>query len=1197
MKKIFLFVIAALCFTFSFTKAQTIDNFNYSGSLTSNGWTAHSGGGTNAFTTTTGLAYTGYIASGIGYAAIMGGTTGGEDVNYTPGVGSYSTNGTSVYFSVMVNIKETNTRTGDYIIHLGNRSSATSFTSFCARVYAKITSSSVYFGIASSSTAVYGTTAFSANTTYLLVVKYTINTSGSDTASLWVISSGIPYSESIAGTPEATSTASGLDIVNAFALRQGTSGNYPLTAIDGIRLSTSWADVMFTPAISAASNVASTTFKANWGAVTDATGYYLDVATDASFTSFVTGYNNVDVGNVTSTTLTGLTEGQTYYYRVRAYSALGTGANSGVTNITTVSMVLSGTEAAALGYTENDAATSITSTTALACLGLTNLAGAVIQITGNYKSDQDVLSFTDADGITGSWNSTTGTLTLSGSSAYANYQTALRNVKYQNTSESPNTLTRTVSFSVNDGTTSSNTATRNISITSVPDIPVLSSLEAAAIDNVAGNAAQLTSAVAVSDLDNTTLTGATIQITGNYSSGQDVLSFTNDNGITGSWSSSTGTMTLSGTAALAYYQNALRSIYFQTASSSASALTRTITFIVTDGANSSVAVTRDINVDNAPVIASIETASLTYNTGDAATVISSTLTTSDYDNTSLTSAIVKFSSYYQTGYDVLSFTDADGITGSWNSTTGILTLSGSSSVANYQSALRSIKYQNTSSAPVKLIRTISFTVNDGTTNSNTATRNIDLGYQALSINSIETDTLVYKQTDGEKNVTSSLSINCPSTPLLNGATIAITGNYVKGEDVLVCASQNQIVSVWNANTGTIELTWPSSVANYETALRSLTYKNTGTVPTAGARIISFTVTDGYNTSNTLTRTVRVSVPRTITVTASNTSGGTVSGGGSIYSGNTATVTAVTNTGYTFAGWSENGTIIATTPSYSFVVSVDRTLTAMFTINQYVLSITVSPTSGGTVSGAGSYDFGSSVTAAATPASGYEFLNWTDGANILSTSASYTFNLNSSINLTANFRLLPVLKVSSDYVSVGSTAGTATITVSNSGGGTLNWTAVSDIFWLKINSGASGTNSGTISISYSNNNSIARTGTITITAEGVSGSPKKVEIRQGQSTTGVESLSMSIPTSFKLDQNYPNPFNPSTKIRFGLPKESKVTVTIYNMLGEEVAKVVDGEYGAGYYEINFNAGNLSSGFYMYVITAGEFFQAKKMVLTK
>ncbi len=88
-----------------------------------------------------------------------------------------------------------------------------------------------------------------------------------------------------------------------------------------------------------------------------------------------------------------------------------------------------------------------------------------------------------------------------------------------------------------------------------------------------------------------------------------------------------------------------------------------------------------------------------------------------------------------------------------------------------------------------------------------------------------------------------------------------------------------------------------------------------------------------------------------------------------------------------------------------------------------------------------------------------------------------------------------------------------------------------------------------------------------------------------------------PTEFSLKQNYPNPFNPSTKIGFALPSESNVKISIYNLIGQKVAEVVNTQFPAGNHSIDFNASNLSSGIYLYKIEAGSFISVKKMQLMK
>ena len=97
-------------------------------------------------------------------------------------------------------------------------------------------------------------------------------------------------------------------------------------------------------------------------------------------------------------------------------------------------------------------------------------------------------------------------------------------------------------------------------------------------------------------------------------------------------------------------------------------------------------------------------------------------------------------------------------------------------------------------------------------------------------------------------------------------------------------------------------------------------------------------------------------------------------------------------------------------------------------------------------------------------------------------------------------------------------------------------------------------------------------------------------------TDVESTDQ-LPTEFALFQNYPNPFNPTTNIKFDLPKESNVTLKVYNILGEEVATLVNKVMPAGHQVVTFDASRLASGMYIYRIQAGNFVQVKKMLLMK
>ncbi len=96
---------------------------------------------------------------------------------------------------------------------------------------------------------------------------------------------------------------------------------------------------------------------------------------------------------------------------------------------------------------------------------------------------------------------------------------------------------------------------------------------------------------------------------------------------------------------------------------------------------------------------------------------------------------------------------------------------------------------------------------------------------------------------------------------------------------------------------------------------------------------------------------------------------------------------------------------------------------------------------------------------------------------------------------------------------------------------------------------------------------------------------------------VESPETPVPVQFTLKQNYPNPFNPSTIISFTLPKESDITLVVYDIMGREVKMIEKGYRSAGSHQIEFNGESLTSGVYFYRLTAGEFTETRKMMLVK
>ena len=133
-----------------------------------------------------------------------------------------------------------------------------------------------------------------------------------------------------------------------------------------------------------------------------------------------------------------------------------------------------------------------------------------------------------------------------------------------------------------------------------------------------------------------------------------------------------------------------------------------------------------LDVNDAPILGNIETAAAAYTAGDAPVAVSLKLTVDDQDDTHIDWAVVKFTANYRAGEDILHFTDTATITGNWDASSGTLTLSGVDTVAAYQTALRSVSYENLNATPDMTTRRITFSVNDGEAPSNDAHRDVGL---------------------------------------------------------------------------------------------------------------------------------------------------------------------------------------------------------------------------------------------------------------------------------------------------------------------------------------------------------------------------------------------------------------------------------------------------------------------------------------
>jgi uncharacterized repeat protein (TIGR02543 family) len=194
--------------------------------------------------------------------------------------------------------------------------------------------------------------------------------------------------------------------------------------------------------------------------------------------------------------------------------------------------------------------------------------------------------------------------------------------------------------------------------------------------------------------------------------------------------------------------------------------------------------------------------------------------------------------------------------------------------------------------------------------------------------------------------------------------------------------------------GTVSYTALSAAFAPATPLEPFT-SYTGRIKTSVKDLMNNSLqTDYVWTFTTIPQVVSSSLP---------IAGGTTSGTGTFNQGSSVTLTATPNAGYSFLNWTENGTIVSTNSSYQLTMAGNKALVANFTLS-LVVTLSSTPAVGGTTTGAGVFTPGSSVTLTATPNSGYTFVNWTEGTNIVSTDAIYTSPLNASRTLVANFVL-------------------------------------------------------------------------------------------------------------------------------------------------------------------------------------------------
>ncbi len=530
------------------------------------------------------------------------------------------------------------------------------------------------------------------------------------------------------------------------------------------------------------------------------------------------------------------------------------------------------------------------------------LVSATVSIAGGtFAGDGDVLT-TDVTGlaITASYNSTTETLTLTGTDTLADYQHALDSVAFSSTSQNPTDYgsdpTRTVTWvlkdpggTANGGQDTSALSTTTVSITAVNNPPTLSNVATSQSFTEEGGAVTLSGAVAVSDPDNLDLASATVRITGGtFANDGDVLAATTaGTAILASYNSTTETLTLSGSDTLAHYRGVLDTVTFNAGENPndfGSNPSRQVTWVLNDGSasnNLSTAVTSTVgitNVNDPPTLASVAT-SAHFTQGAGATTLASALSVADPDDLDLKDATVAITGgTFANDGDVLAATiTGTAILASYNSSTETLTLSGTDTLAHYQQVLDSITFNDTSLNPTQygsaLTRTVTWVVQDPSGTLNGGMDTSALATTTVSVTNVNDPPTLgnvatsqsFTEAGGAVTLSGAVAVSDPDNLSLAGATVKITGGTFAGDgDVLAATTAGTaILASYNSTTETLTLSGSDTLAHYQGVLDTVTF-NAGQNPTDfgsdPTRTVTWVLNDGgasNNLSTAVTTTVSV----------------------------------------------------------------------------------------------------------------------------------------------------------------------------------------------------------------------------------------------------------------------------------------------------------------------------------------------------
>jgi len=497
-------------------------------------------------------------------------------------------------------------------------------------------------------------------------------------------------------------------------------------------------------------------------------------------------------------------------------------------------------------------------------------------VTTNEDTPKTVtLTASDADGDALTFALATGTTQgVLGPIGPANCTGATPNVCNANVTYTPDADfngSDSFTFTANDSHVDSAPATVGITVNPVNDAPELANTEAGALAYTENDPATfVTATTTVTDIDSADFAGGTLTVDWSVGGTVDDRLELSDHGpitVAGSTVSDNGTpigtftggsgpialvVTLNASATPAATQDLVRAVTYRNVSDAPSSAARSVRLVLTDGdGGTSAPATRAVAltaVNDAPVLGAIEGSAVAYvesvDSAPAQSQVTNTLTAADPDNANLSSATVQITTACQPSEDVLVFANQNGISGSYTAATCLLTLTGSSSVANYQAALRSVKYETTSDTPNTTTRTIAFQVDDGAATSHASnTQSRDVTVTASN----DSPTGVADALNGNNSALAGVTLAVSTSP--SGPNVSVSGNVLDND-----TDPDTPHASLTATAGT------SSTQGGTVAVNSGgTFTYTPAPGVTGADTFTYTVHDNDSPARTGTGTVTINV--------------------------------------------------------------------------------------------------------------------------------------------------------------------------------------------------------------------------------------------------------------------------------------------------------------------------------------------------